>query len=204
MYKKLFLLFVSICCLSVLSLAQDSSKFYFTTSVGLLSPVGGFSQPYKTSLALNSGIEYKIVHAFFAQLVLDFNAVKYSQQVKDINSDYLFQQTNSSIFLAGLNVGKNFSVHPGAKLFSSVYAGSGYVNIGEPRLSVNTSSYIIEQQVKRMPGIFAKVGFRGGYKTHSAFLQTIYIDGSFWTSNLSIQQTRAQALSLYAGTRFAF
>jgi hypothetical protein len=204
MHKKTGLTLLCVFCCVVFSPAQDSSKFYFTTAAGALYPVADFSRSYKTSLALNSGIEYKINKSLFTQLVLDFNAVKYSQQVKDSYSDYLFQQTNSSIFLVGLNVGKNFSTHPGSKLFSSIYAGGGYINIGEPRLSVNINTHTVLQLVKRMPGIFAKSGLRIGYKTSSAFLQTIYIDGSYWISNLSIQQSTAQALSIYIGTRFGF
>ena len=88
--------------------------------------------------------------------------------------------------------------------FSSLYAGTGYVNIGEPRLTVNTTTNIIEQNVKRNAGIFAKAGLRMGYKTGSAFLQTIYIDGSYWVTNLTIQQSKAQAISLYIGTRIGF
>jgi len=184
--------------------AQDSSNFYFTTSVGLLAPASNFANAYKTSLALNSGIEYKINRILFTQFVLDFNAVKYNQQYKDNNSGYLFQKTNSSIFLAGFNFGKNFSPGVAAKFFSSVYAGAGYVNIGEPRLTVNANTDIIEQKVKRMPGVFAKGGLRLGYKTSSAFLQTIYVDGSYWTTNLTVQQSKAQAFSLYIGTRIGF
>ncbi|WP_462254463.1 hypothetical protein [Ferruginibacter sp.] len=184
--------------------AQDSTHFYFTTSAGLLVPVNNFSNAYQTSLALNSGVEYKINHSLFAQFVLDFNAVKYSQRYQDDNSTYLFQKTNSSIFLAGFNFGKNFSFSKISRLFSSVYTGAGYVNIGEPRLNVNLNNNIVEQSVKRMPGVFVKSGLRLGYKTSSSFLQTIYIDGSYWTTNITVQQSKAQAVSLYIGTRIGF
>lgn len=186
------------------SAAQDSSRFYFTTSIGLLVPANNFANAYSTSLALNSGIEYKINRSLFTQFVLDFNAVKYNQQYKDNNSGYLFQKTNSSIFLAGINFGKNFSQGIKAKFFTSIYAGTGYVNIGEPRLTVKSNAGIIEQQVKRMAGIFIKGGSRLGYKTNSAFLQTIYIDLSYWTTNLIIQESKARAFSLYIGTRIGF
>ena len=202
--KNYLLLLFVITCFAKVSKAQDSSKFYFTTSAGLLSPAGNFAKAYKTSLALNSGIEYKISSSWFAQFVVDFNAVKYNQQYKDGNSDYLFQKTNSSIFLAGFNFGRNFFLGKVSKFFSSLYAGAGYVNIGEPRLTINTAANIIEQNVKRTPGIFGKGGLRIGYKTSAAFLQTIYIDGSYWITNLTIQQNKAQAISLYIGTRIGF
>src|ERR1700712_3817545 len=165
--KYRIILLVLLLILSMNAISQDSSHFYFTTSVGLLSPVSSFGNAYKTSLALNSGIEYKIGHVLFAQFVLDFNAVKYDQQLKDGNSDYLFQKTNSSIFLAGLNFGRNIYFGKKSIFFSSIYAGSGYVNIGEPRLTVNNSSHIIEQHVERMPGIFGKGGIRLAVKTTS-------------------------------------
>lgn len=184
--------------------SQDTSKLYFTTSVGLLSPTGSFSNAYKTSLALNSGIEYHINRTLFTQFVLDFNAVKYDQQIKDDNSNFLFQKTNSSLFLAGLNIGNNFYFGKDAPFFSSLYIGTGYVNIGEPRLIVKNTSDVIEQKVQRMQGIFAKAGLRLGFKTRTKLLQTIYFDGSYWTTNLKIQQSRAAAFSLYIGTRFGF
>ena len=55
-----------------------------------------------------------------------------------------------------------------------------------------------------MQGVFAKGGLRLGFKTSSKFLQTVYIDGSYWTANLTIQESRVQAVSLYIGTRIGF
>ncbi len=204
MLKNIFLCIFLIRCFTITGFSQDTGRVYFTTSVGLLSPVASFAKAYKTSLALNSGIEYRINRTLFAQIVLDFNAVKYNQQLIDDRSDYLFQKTNSSIFLAGINIGNNFSFRKKSPFFSSLYAGTGYVNIGEPRLIVKTTSNIIEQEVRRMSGVFAKGGLRLGFKTTSKLLQTIYLDGSYWITNLKIQQARAEAFSLYIGTRFGF
>jgi hypothetical protein len=184
--------------------AQDSSKIYLTTSIGLLVPAKKFANAYSTSLALNSGIEYKIGSLLFAQFEIDFNAVKYNQQYKDNGSGYLFQKTNSSFFLAGFNFGKNILFGKTGKLFSSVYIGTGYINIGEPRLTVNLTTNVIEQQVNRTKGVFGKTGIRLGYKTASKFLQTIYADGSYWFTNLTVQQSKAQAFSVYIGTRIGF
>ncbi len=184
--------------------AQDNSRIYFTSSVGLFLPVSKFAAAYKNSLALNSGIEYKLSHYFFTQLVLDFNAVKYDQQVKDNNSDYLFQRTNSSVFLAGINVGRNISFKQPGNFFISPYAGIGYANIGEPRLTVNNSTGIIQQQVTRMKGIFARQGLRIVYNTKSKILQTIYLDPSYWAASINVQQSRARGFLLLAGTRIGF
>lgn len=193
-----------IICMAVPGKAQDTSKVFFTTSVGLLNPVSSFSNAYQNSLALNSGIEYRFSKDYFAQLVLDFNAVKYSQQVKDASSAYLFQKTSSSVFLAGINVGRNFPLIPSGKLFVSPYAGIGYANIGEPRLMVDNANSVINQQVTRMKGIFGRVGSRLAYNTKSKILQTIYVDAAYWSANINVQQSRPKAFSFLIGTRFGF
>jgi Autotransporter beta-domain len=184
--------------------AQDSSKLFFTTSVGLLSPLSKFSNAYKTSLALNSGIEYMISKNYFAQFVLDFNAVNYDQQVKDASSHYLFQNTSSSVFLVGLNIGRNIGINKSGSFFVSPYLGLGYSNIGEPRLTINNTTNIITQEVTRMNGLFTRGGLRLGYKTKSKVLQTIYVDASYWTANVTVQDSKPQALSILVGTRFGF
>lgn len=183
--------------------AQDTSHYFFTTAVGLFTPVSDFSKAYENSLAFNSGFEYQFSKHYFAQFVLDFNAVKYNQQVKDINSAYLFQHTNSSIFLAGLNLGRNISVSKSGKLFASPYVGFGYANVGEPRLSLKNSS-VIEQVVTRMTGIYTKQGVRLGYSTSSKILQTLYIDVAYLSAYIHVQNSSPKAFSFLVGTRFGF
>ncbi|MBC7935171.1 MAG: hypothetical protein H7Y86_07415 [Rhizobacter sp.] len=200
---RLLLPFCFICFYTSVK-AQDTTKIFFTTSVGLLNPVSSFSNAYQNSLALNSGIEYRFSKHYFAQFVLDFNAVKYSQQVKDGSSVYLFQNTSSSVFLAGINVGRNIPLIPSGKLFCSPYVGAGYVNIGEPRLSVDVRNGIINQEVTRMKGIFARGGTRLAYNTESKILQTIYVDVSYWSANINVQDSRPKAFSFLIGTRFGF
>ena len=187
-----------------ISNAQDTSKIYFTTSVGLLHPLATFSNAYKNSLALNSGIEYRFSKHYFVQFVLDFNAVQYNQQIRDDRSAFLFQNTSSSVFLAGINVGRNFPIFKSRKLFTSPYIGAGYANIGEPRLLINNSKGIINQEVTRMSGIFSRVGTRLGYLTKSKILQTIYVDASYWYANVAVQESRPKAFSFLIGTRFGF
>ena len=183
--------------------AQDSSPFFFTTAVGIFAPVSAFSKAYKNSLALNSGIEYQFSRHYFTQFVLDFNAVKYNQQVKDESSAYLFQHTSSSIFLAGFNLGRNISISKSGKFFASPYISFGYANIGEPRLTLKNTG-IIEQQVSRMTGIYAKQGARIGYRTSSKILQTLYIDLAYLSANIHVQDSRPRAFSFLVGTRFGF
>ncbi|MFZ4058569.1 MAG: hypothetical protein ACOYKE_10545 [Ferruginibacter sp.] len=202
-FRKLLMMHL-LSCMSILLLAQDSSKIFFTTAVGLLHPVSAFSNAYQNSLALNSGIEYKLGKQYFVQFVIDFNAVKYSQQLKDDNAAYLFQKTSSSVLLAGFNIGKDFPLIRSGKLFVSPYVGIGYVNIGEPRLMVDTVNRIITQQVERKNGLFERLGSRLAYSTTSKVLQTVYIDLSYWTSSIKVQQSNPKAFSFLIGTRFGF
>jgi hypothetical protein len=201
--KSILLVFVFIAGFATISNAQDSSKFYFTTAVGIFAPVSSFSKAYENSLALNSGIEYQFSKHYFTQFVLDFNAVKYNQQVKDANSSYLFQHTNSSVFLAGFNLGRDISISKSGKFFASPYIGFGYANIGEPRLTLKNSG-IIEQEVTRMTGIYSKQGARIGYRTSSKILQTLYVDVAYLSANIRVQDSRPKAFSFLAGTRFGF
>lgn len=205
-HKSTQFIIIVMLCFSFTSgvLAQDSSRIFFTSSVGLLVPTSNFSNAYQQSLALNSGIEYKLKKEYFVQFILDFNAVKYSQQIKDKNSSFLFQDTNSSVLLAGFNFGKNISLIQSKKIFTSLYLGIGYVNIGEPRLTVDSNRGIISQNVTRMQGLYARGGFRVLYQTKSKILQTIFIDPSYWTSNVDVQQSTAQAFSFLVGTRIGF
>jgi hypothetical protein len=203
-YGHKLLITVFLLCLAISANAQDSSKIYFTTSLGIFSPVAAFSRSYKNSLALNSGIEYRFSKHYFTQFVLDFNAVKYNQQVKDSNSSYLFQNTNSSIFLAGLTVGRNFSITKSGKLFLSPYVGFGYANIAEPRLTLKDAGGIIKQEVIRMRGVYVRQGLRLGYGTKSKVLQTLYIDASYLSVNATVQNSRPTAFTFLIGTRFGF
>ncbi|GGD79657.1 hypothetical protein GCM10011514_49550 [Emticicia aquatilis] len=196
----ILILFIGNCSLA----QQDSTKIFFTSSVGLLVPASAFAKSYQQSLALNSGIEYGLKRNFFLQFVLDFNAVKYSQQIKDKNSNYLFQNTNSSVLLAGFNFGKNIAIVSSKKCSFSPYLGIGYANIGEPRLTVDVTKGIISQTVTRMQGIYSKAGTRILYNTNSKLLQTLYLDSSYWLSNVRVQESTAQAWSFLIGTRIGF
>jgi len=203
-YRYNLLMTVFLLCLVISANAQDSSKIYFTTSVGIFSPVAAFSRSYKNSLALYSGIEYRFSKHYFAQFVLDFNAVKYNQQVKDAYSGYLFQNTNSSVFLAGLNIGRYISITNSGKLFISPYLGLGYANIGEPRLTLKDAGGIIKQEVTRMNGVYARQGLRVGYGTKSKVLQTLYVDASYLTVDATVQNSTPRAFTFLTGTRFGF
>jgi hypothetical protein len=197
---KLFMVMAMI-NISVAATAQDNTKLFFTTGIGLIKTPGKLSNVFHPSIAFNSGIEIMNSKKWFAQGTLDFNTLRYSQQVKEDRSPYLFQNTGSSLFMVALNGGKNFYFGHN-KWLASLYAGSGYLNIGEPRL-VQESPNTIKQQVSRNGNIFGKAGGRIGYKTRIKFLQTIYFDGSWWKSPAVVQGHKLNGISLFLGTRMS-
>ena len=182
-------------------LAQENGKLFFTTSFGLINAQGKFANAFKSTLAFNSGVEMSLKKNWFAQLVFDFNALKYDQQIRDANSPFLFQNTNSSLLLLGLNGGKNI-YFKNPKWFTSVYAGGGYLNIGEPRVTVDNITNIARQEVARESNVFGRAGARLAYKTKSNFFQTLYFDASYWASPAKVQGGNINGFSFYIGTRF--
>lgn len=187
--------------IAFIGFSQEKGKIFFTTAVGLINAQGKFSNAYKSTVTFNSGVELSLKRDWFGQFVLDFNALKYDQQIRDNNSAFLFKNTNSSLLLFGLNFGKNIYLK-NKKWFVSFYGGSGYLNIGEPRLKIDAISNIAEQEVVRKSSIFARTGTRIAFKTKSSFFQTIFLDGSYWVSPAYVQDGRVNGFSLYVGTRF--
>jgi Outer membrane protein beta-barrel domain len=200
----LLTLFVVCLLFSLNTLGQDSTRFYFNSSVGLLNPIAKFAKSYSTSPAVNSGFEYFLTKKYFIQGELGFNAVKYSQQIKDPNSVFLFQNTNSSVLMLGINLGRKIHFSPTSKLFIQPYVGIGYANIGEPRLLVDNNLKIIKQEVTRMQGIFTKLGNKFAYRTKSKVLQTVFIDASYWSGYLTIQESKPQGITVLFGTKVGF
>jgi hypothetical protein len=201
--KKIFksYLFVTVFLIYGIASAQQQGKLYFTTAFGSINPQGKFGKSVKSTLAFNSGVELSLKNNWFTQAVFDFNALKYDQQVRDNNSPFLFQNTNSSLLLLGLNSGKNIPFK-NQKWFISLYGGGGYLNVGEPRVTVDQVSNIAKQNVTRESNVFARGGSRLAYKTKSDFFQTIYFDVSYWASPSIVQQGRVNGFSFYLGTRF--
>ena len=202
MIKKLKpLLAIGMLIICKTGLAQDSSNLFFTTGVGLIKSPGSLHQVFHPSIAFNSGIEIVNKKNWFAQGTLDFNTLKYNQRIKEDGSPYLFQNTSSSLFMAAVNGGKNF--HFGHnKWIASLYTGAGYLNIGEPRLSVITEN-TIRQEISRKGSVFGKLGTRVGYRTKIKLLQTIYFDGSYWKSPLTVQGLKLSGVSLFLGARMS-
>jgi hypothetical protein len=127
--------------------------------------------------------------------------LKYNQRIKENGSPYLFQNTGSSLVMLALNGGKNL-YFGNNKWLASFYTGGGYLNIGEPRL-INQSENTIRQEISRKGGVFGKLGTRLGYKTKIKFLQTVYFDGAWWKSPLTVQGYGLSGVSLFLGARMS-
>jgi hypothetical protein len=179
--------------------AQDTARLYLFSGVGVINGQGVFGKSVKPSLGFNSGLELKLKGNLFSQFSIDFNSLKYNQQDIDASTPYLFQNANSSLLMVGLNIGYNFN-KPNIKWSGFVYLGSGYLNIGEPRVKLEKENTIV-QSVVNQSSIFGRGGFRVGYKTNSAFFQTLYLDTTYWTSAASVQGGKVGGLSIFIGTR---
>lgn len=199
--KTGFLFSVTLTGFTITTMAQDTNRFLFTTGIGLIKSPGELSNVLHPSVAFNSGLEYTGKSNWFAQVTLDFNSLKYDQQRLDENSPYLFQRTSISLIMGAVGGGHNFYFGHN-KWFVSPYAGGGYLNIGEPRIVLKEDN-IFRQEVTRKGGIFGKAGTRLGYKTKIKFLQTIYLDASWWESPVKIQGAGLQGASFFIGTRMS-
>ena len=181
--------------------AQESSKVFVTTGAGIIKSPGSLHKVFKPSIAFNSGIELVNKTNWFLQGSLDFHTLKYNQKIREDGSPYLFVNTTSSLVQIAVTGGKNF--HFGdSKWFASLYSGGGYLNVGEPRL-IDQFENTIKQEVSRKTSVFGKAGTRVGYKTKSKLLQTIYFDGAYWASPLTIQGSGLKGISLFLGARMA-
>lgn len=181
---------------------KEKNGLQLTTGVGVNIIQGIPGETFRSTVAFNSGFEKNFRKNWYAQLEVSFNSLKYDQQKKDNNSDYLFQNTNSSLFMASINVGKDF--HWGnSSWFNSIYTGIGYINIGEPRISLDPINNIISQSVVREAGLLGKGGGRIGFTTKSKLLQTIYLDGSYWISSLKTNDKTLKSISIFLGIRMA-
>ena len=179
--------------------AQDTTRLFIFSGVGIINGLGTFGKSVKPSLGFNSGLELKLIGHVFAQLSIDFNALKYNQQNIDANSSYLFQNTNSTLLVLGGNIGYNFN-KPNTKWSAFTYLGSGYLNIGEPRVTLEKGNTIV-QSVVNQSNIFGRGGVRIGYKTKSSFFQTLYLDTTYWASAAKVQGGNVKGISILIGTR---
>jgi hypothetical protein len=198
--KRIFSFLLSFSVLLSLN-GQITKQAYLFSGVGIINGRGTFGKSVEPSIGFNSGIELKLRKHFLAQVSIDFNSIKYNQKELDKNSPFLFTNTNSNLLALGVNVGYNFN-EPDSKWLLSTYVGSGYFNIGEPR-AVVVSQNTISQSTVNQSSIFGRLGFRVGFKTSSAFFQTLYINTEYWSSPAVIQGGKANGISFFIGTRMA-
>ncbi len=179
--------------------SQDSTRFFFNSSAGILNPLGQFAKSYSVSPSVGSGFEYYVRSKYFITGDLGINAVKYSQQIRDPKSNFLFKNTNSSVFMLGVNMGRKVTLS--RKVFLQPYLGLGYANIGEPRLLVDNTTQIINQEVVRMQGLITKVGNKLAIRTKSKMLQTVFLDVSYWRGYFTIQESTPKGINVSFGTK---
>ena len=182
--------------------AQQDNNLHLTTGAGINEVLGELGKTFKSTIAFNSGFERSFDKNWYGQLEFNFNSLRYDQRVKDEHSPYLFQNTNSSLFMIGLNWGRDFRFKS-SPWFTSTYVGSGYLNIGKPRVNLDESTNIVTQSVVRRSGIIGKIGGRVGIKTSSALLQTIYFDGSYLNSSFKADGNTFRSLSFFIGMKMA-
>lgn len=181
--------------------AQDSSTVFVTTGAGIIKSPGKVGRVLHPSIAFNSGIELVSKRNWYLQGTFDFNSLKYNQKVKEDGSPFLFHNTNSSLVMIAVSGGRNFPLN-NKRWFAATYIGGGYLNIGEPRLK-NIAENTLSQEVIRKSSVFGKAGTRIGYMTRIKFLQTIYFDGAWWASPLTVQQAKLNGISLFVGLRMS-
>ena len=182
--------------------AQEKSKIHLTTGIGVHNIQGKLKNTFKSTIAFTSGFEKAFSKNWYAQVDVNFNSLKYDQQAIDESSPYLFQKTTSSLFMLAANFGRDFrfGISP---FFTSLYGGSGYLNIGKPRVNLDEVNNIITQSTVRKAGILGKAGGRIGVNTKSSFLQTIYVDGSWLTSSLKTEGEHFRSVSVFIGLRMS-
>jgi hypothetical protein len=204
MRLKTLLLLVLFLVFQKISAQDSTNKTYITSAVGILVPISNFANAYEKSLALTSGFGYKLPRNLLLEFGFEFNAVKYNQVIIDANSSFLFKNTNSSILLAGVSLLQNVPLNTPKTFFLAPYIGTGYINIGEPRLKVDLDKKTIDQSIRRMSGIYVKTGAKIIVKSKYKIAKTLFLDPSIWTSNINVQQSTARAFSIRVGTIIGF
>lgn len=188
--------------LSVVTYAQDSTKFAITTGAGIIAATGKLTEVLKPSVTFSSGVIYQFQKNWFLQGELSLNSIGYNQLNRDNEHDFLFKDAGSSLFQAGLTAGFNF-IFGKTDLSMSFYGGPGYQRFGEPRIMVAPPELYAKQQILTKSSLFVKAGSRIAYQTHSAFLQTIYLEFAHFNSPVHVQQYRLQGITCSLGTKFS-
>lgn len=183
--------------------AQETTKVLLNTGVGTLKVPGQLGEVLKPGVSFNSGLEVTLKKKWFIHGEISLNTLGYNQQLQDQASNYLFTNTNTSLFQLDIVGGKDFVLKQD-KLLLGFYGGPGYLNIGEPRLTLAADGKTISQEIVRTGNIFGKGGLRLSYLTKSPFFQQIYLDGSYFASSVVTQTHKLNGFSFFIGSKFAF
>ncbi|MDN3585967.1 hypothetical protein QWY86_04765 [Pedobacter aquatilis] len=182
--------------------AQETTKIAVTTGFGIISFPPGLSSVLKSSVTFNSGLELKLKKNWFIQGDVSLNSIGYDQTIRENASVFLFKNANSSLFQISLSGGYLFRFLP-SKFGLAVYGGPGFQRFGEPRVANDNLAQVTTQNNVFSTSIYGKVGSRLSYKTNSSFLQTIYVEATYFTSSIQVQQYRLQGFTYCIGTKFS-
>lgn len=183
-------------------MAQDTTKISITTGVGLVMASGNLGQILKPAVAFNTGLELGFKNKWFLQGEISFNTLGYNQKYRDQSSGYLFTNSSSSLLQIGAIGGKDFSLVKNKWLIGT-YLGTGFLNIGQPRLTVDVANAAVRQEVIRDANIYGKAGARLSLRTKSPFFETLYLDGSYFLSPQIIQNERLNGFTFFIGSKFS-
>ncbi len=197
----LLLIAITASTLSIVARAQNTNNTEITTGIGFMNVYGELGEVLKPALSFNSGLVLNLKKNWFMEGKITFNTLIYDQKYRDNASKYLFTNTNSSMLQLGIIGGKDFPILK-QNLLIGLYTGLGYLNIGEPRLTVDVINSTVRQEAMRNGNIYGSLGSRVTLITKSPFLRTIFIDGSYFASPQRIQQNKLNGFSLFLGTRF--
>ncbi|MCX2573182.1 outer membrane beta-barrel protein [Pedobacter sandarakinus] len=182
--------------------AQDSPKITANTGVGIISFPGQHSSVLQSSVTFNSGLQLQLKKNWFIQGDANLNSIGYNQLIRENSTEFLFKDANSGLFQLSLSGGYSFKISP-SKLSLSLYAGPGFQRFSEPKVTNDIAARVTTQQKIFRNSVFGKAGSRLNYKTNSAFLQHIYLEATYFTSSLQVQQYRLQGFTYCIGTRFS-
>jgi hypothetical protein len=200
--KKSAIYLIKFLILSSVAYSQTDKNIHLTTGIGVNNIQGELKNTFKSTVAFNSGFEKAFGKNWYAQVEFNFNSLRYNQRQKDDVSPYLYQNTSSSLFMINGNWGYDIRLGH-SPWFYSIYAGTGYLNIGKPRVVVDDASGIATQLMVRSSGILGKAGNRIGVNTNSTIFHTLYIDASWWTTSVKTEGERFSSVSVFAGIRMA-
>lgn len=180
--------------------AQDTARWAFSSSTGVLLPLGAFSGAYRPSFAFGSGLEWRPTRRWVLQGSLAFNPVGYDQQVADGGSPQLVRGASSSLLLLGAGAALRLPLGRNPRLSWQPFVQGGWIRIGEPRLFAVAGTNLQEQRAYVHHEAYGKGGLRFSLATRSSFFGTLYFETDYWTATGRVQNAQPQAVEAGVGT----